>query len=141
MERVGLISFRMWGDEPCQPRGKIALFVFFHLCRGTDALCVWVGRLGLRLADAQGGEAGGALLTGALPTELPPRTHLHVPDDAAGAEQEEPPDPQPAPEATGLTLKREPGLEATLLSRRILDLGTADRPGPCDVVGVCHAPL
>ncbi len=82
-----------------------------------------------------------ALLTGLLPTELAPGTHAHVPDDAAGTEQEEPTHPEPAPEATGLTLKGEPGLEATLLSRRILDLGTADRPGPCDVVGVCHAPL
>ncbi len=102
---------------------------------------VGVGFWGLRLAEAQGGEAGGALSPAPEEELLPEREDAHMPDDAAGTEQEQPPDPQPAPETTRLTLEREPGLEATLLSRRILDLGTADRPGPCDVVGVCHAPL
>ncbi len=76
------------------------------------------------LGEAEGGEAGSALDLGLLPTELAPGTHAHMPDNPAGTEEEEPTHPQPAPQATGLTLKREPGLEATLLGRRILDLGT-----------------
>ncbi len=100
---------------------------------GAQCRPAWLtSRLGdraLRLAKAENGEAGGALLTGLLPTQLAPGTHAHMPDDALGTEQEQPPDLQPAPEPTGLTLKREPGLEATLLGRRILDLGTHRRRG------------
>ncbi len=101
----------------------------------------FVGRLAERLGEAEGGEAGGALLTGLLETELPEREDADVPDDAAGTEEEQPPDLKPAPEPARLAGESEPLLEDALLSRRILDLGTADRPGPCDVVGVCHAPL
>ncbi len=48
---------------------------------GCLPLSVW------RLAEAKGGEAGGAVLTGLLPTPLPPAADAHVPDDAAGTEQ------------------------------------------------------
>ncbi len=86
------------------------------------------------LAEAESGGADGALLTAAAAELLPEGTHAHVPDDAAGTAQEQPLHRQPAPEPARLALKREPRLEATLLKRRILDLGTPRRPGRCDVV-------